>query len=252
MNEECWDKIAGNYYSEILSPLKHSKTNPMIDEIKLLDTKNLSVVELGCGIGELIPFLEENFKEVTAMDFSPEMVAQAKERNSEGKTNFFVMDMSDMSNITEKFDVAVAVNSILTSDIAKLNKIISEVSNILKPGGKLFVIIPSMESYIYQNMLFVDDKLSKEVSQEKAFIQASKTLDHKAYLPFQGIIDFQGDLQKAFYRFEIWYRFGKSGFGDFKIQRVPYLWTQWKQAGHRYFPKEEPPWDWYFSCVKLE
>lgn len=252
MNEETWDKISGDYYSEILSPLKHSRHNPLIDEIKSLDSKKLSVIELGCGIGELIPFLEDNFREVSAMDFSPEMIAQAKERNSDGKTNFFVMDMSDMSNLTERFDVAVAVNSILTTDIAKLNRMISEIYTILKPGGRLFVIIPAMECYIYQNMLFVDGKLSKEVPQEKALVQASRILDHKSYDPFHGIIDFQGDLQKAFYRFEIWYRFGKAGFSDFRINRVPYLWSRWKEAGQKYFPKEEPPWDWYFSCVKPE
>lgn len=250
MDEQTWDRISGDYYSEILSPIKHSKHNPLFDEIKILDSKNLSVIELGCGIGEIIPFLEENFKEVSAMDFSPEMIAQAKERNSDGKTDFFVMDMSDMSNIKEKFDVAVAVNSILTTDIAKLNKMISEIFKILKPGGKLFVIIPSMECYIYQNMLFVDDKLNKEVPQEKAIFQASKILDHKSFDPFQGIIDFQGDFQKAFYRFEIMYRFGKAGFRDFKIERVPYIWSRWKEAGQKYFPKEEPPWDWYFSCTK--
>jgi SAM-dependent methyltransferase len=252
MNEQTWDRISSDYYSEILSPLKNSKHNPLIDEINLLDSKNLSVIELGCGIGEFIPFLEENFKEISAMDFSPEMVAQAKERNSESKTDFFVMDMSDMSNITERFDVAVAINSVLTTDIVKLNRMIKEIYNILKPGGKLFVIIPAMECYIYQNMLFIDDKLSKEVPQDKAIVQASKVLEHNSYDMFHGIIDFQGDVQKAFYRFEIGYRFGKAGFVNFNIDRVPYIWSQWKEAGQKYFPKEEPPWDWYFSCTKPE
>jgi ubiquinone/menaquinone biosynthesis C-methylase UbiE len=252
MNEQTWDKISGNYYSEILSPLKHCKHNPLIDELKQLDSKNLSVIELGCGIGELVPVLEENFKEVSAMDFSPEMIAQAKERNSNGKTNFFVMDMTKMDSLYGKFDVAVAVNSILTTDMVKLNTMISEIFKILKPGGKLFVIIPSMECYIYQNMLFVEDKLNKEMSQEKAIIQASKILDHKSYDTFQGTIDFEGDMQRAFYSFEIKYRFGKVGFSDFHIDKVPYIWTRWKEAGHRYYPKEDPPWDWYFSCTKPE
>jgi ubiquinone/menaquinone biosynthesis C-methylase UbiE len=252
MNEQRWDGISTDYYSEILSPIKHSKRNPMIDDLKLLDSKNLSVIELGCGIGEMIPFLEEQFKEVHAMDFSHEMIAQAKERNSGGKTNFFVMDMSNMQELEEKYDVAVAINSILTTDMLKLNKMINEIYKILKPGGRLFVILPSMECYIYQNMLFVDDKLSKEMSQEKVIIQASKILDHKSYDPFHGTIDFQGDMQRAFYRFEIKYRFGKVGFTDFKIDNVPYIWSRWKEAGQKYFPKEEPPWDWYFTCIKPE
>ncbi|MGV8161927.1 MAG: class I SAM-dependent methyltransferase [Candidatus Nanoarchaeia archaeon] len=251
MDEQSWDKISGDYYAEVLSPLKDCKNNPFLDDLKLLDSKNLSVIELGCGLGELVPFLEENFKEITAIDFSPEMINQAIERNKSGKTNFAVADMSDMSLYAEKFDVAVAVNSFLTTDILKLNKMIKESFTVLKPEGKLFVIIPSIESYIYQSMLFVDANLNKEIPQEKVLQQASKALDYKSYDTFQGIIDFgDGEKQKAFFRFEIIYRFGKAGFKNFKIERVPYRWTKWKEAGHRYFPKEEPPWDWYFVCEK--
>jgi len=250
MDEQVWNRISNDYYSEVLSPLKDCKHNPMIDDLKALDSKNLSVIELGCGIGELVGFLEENFHGVVATDFSPEMIAQAKERNSKGNTSFAVMDMANMEGFYETFDVAVAVNSILTTDLAKLNLMIKEVFKILKPGGKLFVIIPSMEAYIYQNMLFVDEKLSHDVAQKKVIMQASKIFDHKSYDAFHGIIDFQGDVQKAFYRFEILYRFGKAGFADFKIDRVPYRWTRWKEAGQAYYPKESPPWDWYFTCVK--
>ncbi|MGV8168945.1 MAG: class I SAM-dependent methyltransferase [Candidatus Nanoarchaeia archaeon] len=252
MNEDAWDKISGDYYSEVLSPLKDCKHNPMIDDLKALDSKNLSVIELGCGIGELVPFLDENFRDVVAIDFSPEMIHQASERNKESKTVFFVMDMSEMSYLEGKFDVAIAVNSFLTPDILKLDKMIKETFKILKPGGKLFVIIPAMESYIYQNMLFVDQNLSREIPQSKVISQASKILDHKSYDAFHGIIDFQGDQQKAFYRFEILYRFSKAGFNNFSISRVPYRWTKWKQAGHKYYPHEEPPWDWYFVCEKPE
>ncbi|MFA6073149.1 MAG: class I SAM-dependent methyltransferase [Candidatus Woesearchaeota archaeon] len=250
MDEQAWDKISVDYYSEILSPLKDCKHNPMIDDLSSLDSKKLSVIELGCGIGDLIPFLDENFENVTAIDFSFEMIAQAKERNSQRKTNFLVKDMTQMDDFDKQFDVAVAVNSILTTDITKMNQMIKETYKILKPGGKLFAIIPSMESYIYQNMLFVDHKLEKEPSQKKVIMQASKLLDHKSYDMFQGIINFEGEEQKAFYRFEIIYRFEKAGFTNFKIERVPYRWIKWKEAGHTYFPKESPPWDWYFVCEK--
>jgi len=250
MNEQAWDKISGDYYSEILSPLKDCKHNPLIDELTALKSKRLSVVELGCGIGELITFLEENFRTVAAMDFSSEMIAQARERSGKPNTKFLVMDIAEMSGIDDLFDVAVAVNSIIASDLAKVNHMIREIFRILKPGGKLFAIVPAMESYIYQNMLFVDRELEKEVPQEKVILQASKLLDHKSYDAFHGLIDFEGDIQKAFYRFEIVYRFGKAGFGDFKIVRVPYRWTKWKEAGQMYYPSEDPPWDWYFTCDK--
>ncbi|MBN1496396.1 MAG: methyltransferase domain-containing protein [Spirochaetes bacterium] len=250
MNEETWNRISCDYYSEILSPLKDCKHNPLIDDLKALKSSKLTVIDLGCGLGELIPFLVENFKAVTATDFSPEMIAQALERNAGSGADFLILDMDDMSGLKSTFDVAIAVNSILSSDLAKLNRIIREIFKILKPGGKLFAILPAMESYIYQNMLFVDRELEKDVSQEKVIMHASKKLDHKSYDPFHGLINFEGDIQKAFYRFEILYRFGKGGFSEFNIVRVPYRWSKWKEAGQMYYPREDPPWDWYFTCVK--
>ncbi len=257
MDELRWDTISSDYYSEVLSPLKDCKHNPLFDDLKILKGKEneLSIIELGCGVGELVPFLEDNFKSVTAIDFSQEMITSAidrnKARNDESSTTFLVKDMANLSEFEGKFDVAVAVNSMLTTDIMKLHLMIKEVFKILKPGGKLFVIIPSMEVYIYQNMLFVDQKLNKGQMQDKVLEQASKTLVYSSYDAFQGLIDFgHEDKQKAFYRFEIVYRFGKAGFSNFNIEMVPYRWTKWKQAGQKYFPKEEPPWDWYFTCDK--
>lgn len=250
MDEQAWDRISGDYYSEILSPLKDAMHNPLIDDLKALRSKKLSVIELGCGIGELVPFLDENFRTVTAIDFSQEMIALAKANNPGSDANFLVMDIAGMAGMEASFDAAVAVNSILASDLVKLNRMICEAFKILKPGGRLFAIIPAMESYIYQNMLFVDRELEKEASQKKVMLQASRKLDHKSYDAFHGLIDFDGDVQKAFYRFEIVYRFGKAGFADFDIVRVPYRWTRWREAGQMYYPKEDPPWDWYFTCVK--
>ena len=250
MNEQAWNVISGDYYSEVLSPLKDCTHNPLVDDLKDLRSRKLSVIELGCGLGELVPFLVENFKSVTATDFSPEMIARAKARNAGSDAEFLVMDIADMMEMDVLFDVAVSVNSIITSDLAKLNRMIGEIFAILKPGGRLYAIMPAMESYIYQNMIFVDRELQKEASQKKVIMLASRKLDHKSFDAFHGLIDFEGDVQKAFYRFEIVYRFGRVGFENFRIQRVPYRWMKWKEAGQLYYPREDPPWDWYFTCNK--
>lgn len=250
MNEKAWNKISGDYYSEVLSPLKDCAHNPLVDDLQALRSKKLSVVELGCGLGELVPLLVKNFRSVTSIDFSPDMITQAKAGKSVGDAEFLVMDMADMRGLEGLFDVAVAVNSIISPDLAKLNRMTEEIFSILKPGGRLFAIIPAMESYIYQNMIFVDRELDRKASQKKVIMLASKKLDHKSFDAFHGLIDFEGDVQKAFYRFEIIYRFGRAGFDNFRIQRVPYRWKKWKEAGQMYYPREDPPWDWYFTCRK--
>ena len=70
-----WNKIAKDYYKEILSPLKNSKSNPLFKDLKKLKSKNKTIIDLGCGIGEIEPLLSKYFKQVTSIDFSKEMIS---------------------------------------------------------------------------------------------------------------------------------------------------------------------------------
>lgn len=177
------------------------------------------------------------------------MVKKAKKH----KKNNIKVEKANLKNLKKyqnKFDTCFAINSILAKDIKSINKIISEIYKTLKPGGKLYAVLPSMESYLYQFMLIMDKEIENGASQ--------KTAKKKALDPFydddfdfvQGLTNFQKETQKSLYRFEIRYRFSKQGFKNIKIQRVNYKWKAWKEAGHFYFPKEEPPWDWYLTCEK--
>jgi len=249
VNSSDWDKFAEDYYSEVLSPIKNSINNPLLDALKKLDSKNLKVLEVGCGLGELVPFLSKNFKEVVAIDFSDKMIQLAKEMHKQTNVSFRVMDMTKL-DFSEEFDVIISVNSLLMPSIKDLNKSISALYSCLKKGGKLFAIVPSIESHIYQSMLVLDKKLDEGASPSKAIIRAKKSMQPERYDFVQGVIEFDGDLQKAFYRFEILYRFERAGFKKFIVDKVYYSWKEWQEAGYDYFPEEKEPWDWYFTCEK--
>lgn len=249
VNSSDWDKFAEDYYSEVLSPIKNSINSPLIDALKKLDSKELRVLEVGCGLGELIPFLSKNFKEVVAIDFSEKMISLAKVMNHQKNVSFKVMDMTKLS-FEEEFDVIISVNSLLMPNMKDLNKSVSCLYSSLKKGGKLFAIVPSIESHIYQSMLVLDHKLDDGVSTSKAVDKAVDSMQPERYDFVQGVIEFDGDLQKAFYRFEILYRLEKAGFKNFSVDKVFYSWEEWKEAGYDYFPDEKEPWDWYFTCEK--
>ena len=248
MEGRDWDRISGDYYSEIISPLKNSVSNPLLDDLKEV-SGDFSVLELGCGVGELIPFFSSNFREVVAIDFSPDMIELAKKKEFPNVL-CMVKDMTDLKEFREKFDVAVSVNSILAPDVVKIDKIIKEIFNCLKPGGRLFVIIPAIESYIYQSMLITESKIKEGIDVKDAVKEASDSFDGKKSDLLQGILCFDKDSQKAFYRFEITYRFEKAGFRNVVIERVLYPWKEWRDAGQEYFPRKMKPWDWYFTCEK--
>jgi hypothetical protein len=64
-----------------------------------------------------------------------------------------------------------------------------------------------------------------------------------------GIFDYDGKM-KAYYDFELKWRFSKAGFRNIKIGKVLYSWGTWKKAGQKSFAGEEEPWDWYVSCER--
>ena len=214
MDDTDWDRVAGDYYGAILSPLTNSDFNPLFSDLRHLGG---NAIDLGCGIGPLLPILSEQFSHVTALDFSKEMVEQARKNNLMlPNVSYVQADMKDL-RIRKRFDVAVAVNSILAPDVKEVNSMLKQAHKILKPGGTLLAVLPAMEIYLYQAMLIVDEnKDDLKKARKKAAAQVNPD-EHDLLL---GTITFDGDTQKCFYRFEIPHLLEKAGFKD--IDKVLY------------------------------
>ncbi|MCD4666969.1 class I SAM-dependent methyltransferase [archaeon] len=242
MEKEEWNKVSRSYYEDILSPLKNSKKNPLFSDLKNLKSKRKNIIDLGCGLGELEPLISKYFKHVVALDISPEMINKAKLKNKNlSNINFYVNDISDLKRFHSKFDIALSINSHISPDLKKLDKIFKETYNILKKKGVFIAIFPAMEVYLYQAMLLAQKKSRKEVA---------RFINDKEHDFLLGIIDFEKVKQKCYYQFEISYRLKKAGFKNIKISKVLYSWNEFEEAGQLKFLKEDLPWDWYVICEK--
>jgi ubiquinone/menaquinone biosynthesis C-methylase UbiE len=103
---------------------------------------NKKVLEYGCGPGSFSFHLTEKGARVTGIDISPMAIRQAMERAQQRKLDgieFLVMDAEQMDFEDSVFDV-VCGTSILHHLI--LARAFSELSRVLKPGGKAIFIEP--------------------------------------------------------------------------------------------------------------
>ena len=101
------------------------------------------IIELGCGTGLLLsllcPILDGG--KIVAVDSSPAMIKKAASRNAkwekEGRLQFVNSKIAELQCDANSFDIAVAfnVNVFFKSDLPAIQVI----SNILKPGGTMFV-----------------------------------------------------------------------------------------------------------------
>ena len=194
MNIQAWEKISEEYYKEILSPIKDSNKNPLFWDIKKIKEKqNKSVIDLGCGIGELENFLSKNFKEVVGIDFSKKMISQSKEKNKSFKnTKFYLGDISNLKKFHNKFDLAISINSILSSDLLQVDKIFRESNNVLKEKGKFICILPAMETFIYQSLIIAQNEAEKEKDGKRIKKKIRILIKEKEHDFLLGLTNFEG------------------------------------------------------------
>lgn len=251
MLEKEWDELSRQkaYFEEIISPFSDKNSIKVLhDEIKRFSSKRKSAIDLGTGLGNLVPFLCSNFKTVDAIDYSPKMVEYVGRRNK--KLANLECEKKDMRNMSfrKKFDFAVAVNSIISPSVKDVDLILKKIHSLLAENGKFVGVFPSLESVLYMAMLIYDDK-RKRHSRKIARNKTKKIIESHAYDFLLGFLVEKGGEQKHFYEFELEYRLKKAGFKNTKIKKIYYDWKILADKD-RYFPKEEKIWDWLVTASK--
>ncbi len=91
------------------------------------------------GVGTGADLAQINYKElnITAIDYSTEMLERAEEKFKDTSIQFLKMDAQDMNFKDNHFDVVVA--SLVISVVPDANKCIKEMIRVLKPNGKIII-----------------------------------------------------------------------------------------------------------------
>src|SRR5262245_8142594 len=243
MDAQAWDRIAGAYFDEISTPFQAEVVNPLLDYLdRLPGRQDLSVADLGCGLGGLLPFLAERFKTVVAVDFSPNMLQAAQASCVHENVRFCRQSLTDLSDFQEQFDVVVAVNSVLAPSLDVVDQILREMASTLRPGGVLAGIFPSMESVLYEVGLILDWERERTGNEEQALRRAQRKAKRSCYDFIAGLYTEGEDRQKFYYSFELRRRLQKAGFRGLQFGKVLYPWH--KEEAVR-FSDEPRRWDWF-------
>ena len=102
---------------------------------------NMEVLELGCGSGFFTRELVKSRACVTAIDISPDLLDLAKRSLPNSNVTFMVENAYEMSFDNNRFDAVVGISVLHHLDI---DKGLSEIFRVLKPGGFIIFTEPNM------------------------------------------------------------------------------------------------------------
>lgn len=98
---------------------------------------NQNILFVGVGTGADLELIKHKELNITAIDYSNEMLEKAKVKFKDSSIKFFKMDAQDMSFKDNQFDVVVG--SLVLSVVPDADKCAKEMIRVLKPKGKIII-----------------------------------------------------------------------------------------------------------------
>ena len=162
----------------------------------LKSEEKTSLLDIGAGTGIHARFFHEHGLNVTCIDLSPANIQKCLEKGLDSS----ILNILDLNSHGQEYDCAFALNSLLHIPTLQLPTALSNISNILKPGGLFFwgQYGGQYREGVYQDdhhdpirffSLLNDDQLNKFASTEFIIERFdTKILEDNSSLHFQSIL----------------------------------------------------------------
>lgn len=138
-SDTSWGKVAGWYGDSVSKPGSYQRELIYPNLLRMASLKKGErVIDVACGEGSFAAELYSAGCSVCGTDVSPELIARAKKKVPSGQ--FTVAKAEDLSPVKEKdFDKAFVVLAL--QNIEGAGKALGEIYRLLRPEGKLYVVL---------------------------------------------------------------------------------------------------------------
>lgn len=175
-NDSYWAKRADGYCQVNIKELNSEKKNEwlkfIINNIRYINNRKIKVLDIGTGPGFFAIMIASLGLEVTAIDYTNEMLEKAKENSGKYKDSirFLKMDAHQLNFEDNTFDLIVTRN--LTWNLCDPIKAYKEWYRVLAKGGKLINFDANWYNHLY------DNEKRKEYENDRKNVSLRNIKDH--------------------------------------------------------------------------
>lgn len=175
-NDNYWTKRADGYCQVNVEELNSEKKNEwlkvIVKNMPNIKDRKIKVLDIGTGPGFFAILMATVGFDVTAIDYTDEMLSKAKENAGELNKNirFFKMDAHKLNFEDNTFDLIVTRN--LTWNLKEPKKAYKEWYRVLSVGGKMINFDANWYNHLY------DKDLRKGYENDRKNVSISNVNDH--------------------------------------------------------------------------
>lgn len=248
-DEHFWNTLA-NYDEEIISIFKDAEAaRPLIEHIQRHIGPDTVVADLGCGPGNLLPFLKDA-KKVYAVDKSENMLAQARERQPLPNVEFVRADIRTL-DLPEPADVVVALNALWPTSLTDYSKLLHGVRHNMKEGGLLVLMAMSFECMLYYTNLHLAWRI-EQLGEAEADAYRFLTQKHAETMNNMfGYVQVKPKLLQKFWgREELCERLESQGFSVTETAKHILPWASYFRQEPDWIRQQPGLWMWQIEARK--
>ena len=248
MDRKYWETIAPKYEDEIFDVLRNDTSGIIVQAIQEMAAPQKTIIDIGCAVGKWIPVLAPLFKQVIAADISATNLQIAKEKYTEYQNVDYVrMDMSGNDLTVTPCDTAICINAILTDSLKKRINFFEALSLCLNKGGELVLVVPSLESKLYSNI--IANRWNVDDAHEDVKPEGNRAIKQISNIK-QGVTDIDDVPTKHYLKEELELLLTLEGFEVTQVTKINYGWNTEFHKPPKWL-KGPYPWDWMCTAKKL-
>lgn len=233
MNVQKWDALAPTFSTEVCDVVSLDRNDLIGSTLaKYGFSRNFGVaLDAGCGVGSFPLRHASRFRRVTAFDSSSKLLERARQRGAQlSNVHWQYASIDDFAaSARTKFDAIACFNVVTLPSPAKRARTLRALVTMLRPKGRLFLVVPALES-----INFVRGICHKRLTRNAVRGEAA------------GVIETDGFRQKHYSVAELRSVLSSAGGQVLELTPFTYPWVSEGLSSPRGSCRQQP-WDWL--CV---